>query len=138
MSYIRLKEATEILGVSDSSIPTGAKYKPFYKKKTKGTNESYFDIDGYRKRQSLEEELLAKTKLFVEYLVHIEETQYTFIAEKAQAKSQAISNHQFSLKKALNMLRWFRDYRPSSIKGFDDYYGWSHKMKRKPMRSKDI
>jgi len=123
VSYVRIKEASEILGVSDSAIVASAKYKPFHIK-TDNKRESYFDIQGYRHRQDIENQLLEKTKLFIEYLVHEEGIGYSYMAKKSKIPVQALSNHAFSVKKAFGLMKWFKFNRPYLIDRFDNYYGW--------------
>lgn len=127
--YMRVKEASEALGVTDGTIVTSAKYKPFYIKAKEGKREAWFDLMGYRKRQEMEESLLRTAQLFIEYLVHEENITYSYMASKCNIKVQALANHQFSVKRAYRLVRWFAVNRPYLIKRFDEYYGWDHKMR---------
>lgn len=122
--YIRLKTAAEILGVDSSTLVTSNKHKPFHIKSKEGKNESYFDLNGFLRREALEEELKAKSSLFVEYMRHIENITYTQIAKVAKTSIQAIASHNYSLKKAIEMVSWYRDNKPEYIDRFDKYYGW--------------
>lgn len=124
MAYIRLHEAAEILGIAPESLCTAVRYKPFYRGRTKGVNEAYFDLTGYQKFEEIEYSLLEKTKLFLEYLVHEEGYTYTSIAQKTKVHVQALHQHKFSASKARIIAKWFAKYRPFSLSRFDEFYEW--------------
>lgn len=127
MAYIRLNEASEMLGIDTASLCVAQKYKPFYKSRKDNMGGAFFDVSAYLNFEETQFSILEKTKLFVEYLVHEEKYTYSFIATKGQLQVQALHHHSFSVKKAINIAKWFAHYRPFTIQRFDEYYGWPHK-----------
>ena len=126
---IPLNEAISRLGLkSTSAIITSRKYNRFYHKSDKGRRNATFDLDEYLKHEALEEELLEKSKLFVEYLVHIEDRSYTWMAKFSGSSIQTMSQHNFSFDRARQLIKGIALSEPELIKRFDEYYGWRHKL----------
>ena len=95
--------ACKTLGVSNSAICISDKYKPFYKKSDKDRRNAEFDIAGYIKKEDLKTELIEKTKLFTEYLFHIEGISYTKMSRIAKVSFQTLHSCNFGYRAALQI-----------------------------------
>lgn len=86
--------------------------------------QKMFDVLGYRKYETLREELLEKTKLFTEYMVHEEGERYTGIAKKVGITHQSLWKVNYGLGTALKILKYYKANEIEALKRFDSYYGW--------------
>lgn len=133
---LRLQQAADKLDVTISALCTSDKYQPF-RHTTDNRRVSFFDVEGYLKKEADLKELLEKTRLFVEYLVHEEELTYSFISKATGIYIQSISAHSFAADKALTLLQWFRDYRPWYLTRFDSFYNWKHIVTPRQIKFKE-
>lgn len=136
-NLVRIKEASERLGISIVSLhgKKGTKYTPF-RHKIDGSKTVMFDIAGFEYRESLKEQLTEKTKLFIEYLYHIEKLNYAEQARVAKIDHQALYALNFGYKFAIKFMRMFALLKPLSIVRFDEYYGWeTAAIKRRKLQS---
>lgn len=121
---ITIKQAAEHLGLKNASslsVKDSIYRKYLY---GIGTRNIRFDIVSYENDIGREEELIERTKQFIEYLVHIENEPYIRIAKNTGLRHQSLWTHSFGYKNAVKILNWYKNYRPYSIQRFDYYYGW--------------
>ena len=125
-NYIPIREAAEVLDLSEASLyGANPKYRKYFRPAQPDTRyDSMFDVDGYRREQDLKEELLEKTKLLVEYLYHIEDMSYAYLARKIGVTVQSINSMGYGYNAALKICRFIKDYRKFHWKRFHEYYGW--------------
>ena len=124
MAHITVREACNRIGVTDSVIYTSKKYRPYLHKTGTRSIENRFDIEGYLRQRDIEEELVEKTKLFVEYLIHIEHIKVKEIAQMAGCSENLIYAHQFGYDIALRIVTAFDRDRRGLVDRFDGYYGF--------------
>jgi hypothetical protein len=130
VSHVPLKEACEVLEITEGAICASKKYKPFYHKSDPKKRKASFDLKGYRHREDIETQLTEKAKLFVEYLLHIENMTAKQIEIVAKVPNQCIYTHQFSTGMALRLVKAFAIHRPFHLKRFDEFYTWEHKARQ--------
>ena len=118
--------ACETLGVSSSAICISKKYKPFYRKSPSDKRAAYFDLGGFLKLEDLQKELLEKSKLLVEYLIHIEGMTVTLISKLSGVAFQSIHTHNFGINGAIKIAKAIRDFRPFFFQRFHLYYGYPY------------
>ena len=120
--YVTLKEASVVLGIVESALVISAKYKPFYVKSDKGKYNSKFNLDGYLTRTENELLLTERTKLFTEYLYHIEGITYTTMGKQVGKSSAIIHNCGYGFEVALALCRAYKE--SYEWIRFHKYYGW--------------
>lgn len=125
--YIPIKQACEYLGITDGAIVTSKKYKRFYRKSDAGKYNASFDLKNFVKYQDMQEEFTEKTKLFTEYLFHIEEMSYTKIASLGKTHIQNVSGLTYGYETAKRIFKACNEFYPFHTKRFHLYYGFSMK-----------
>lgn len=133
---ISVKEASVLLGLKDDSALHQPKYKRFFLDKVDGNR--MFDFEACKKRLELEERILEMTKLFVEYVYHIEEVKYADMSKVLDVSIQALSQHSFGHKLATKMLINAKLYKPYWLSRFDEYYNFKHNNEASSHRLKLI
>lgn len=124
---IRLEEAVKTLGVSQGTLH-GKKYDDFRLPSENG--KAYFDIGAYTAYADLQEELVEKVKLFIEYLYHIEGMSYQKMARLSGVNVNSLHSHIFSYQRALRIAVGIREFYPLHLKRFDEYYSWRTTCKK--------
>jgi len=124
MSLVTIKQASELIGVSVVSLhgKKNTKYSRF-RHNTPG-KIIMFDIDGYRKQEDLRISLTEKCKLMVEYMVHIENFTYSWIAKSAKVNVQSVASTDYAYPLAIKIVRAIAKLRPFTLIRFDEYYRW--------------
>ncbi len=136
MSSITLSDFARILGKTPSSVQ-GNNGKAWHKYITKGegkerpfvTKES---LNQYYKDKELDEELIAKCGLFIEYLNKELDIKYQdigkFVSKYSSYAEGTISVScgylRLSVKMDLAILASYKKYDSEKIRLFDEYYGW--------------
>ena len=122
MGAVSLQEAAELLGTQTCNLVTSPKYKPFHIKSEEGRRNARFDLQGFYRDQDKKIETIEKTKLFIEYLRHIEDMQYKEMSEISGVSLSLINRLNIGYDHAVKIITSIgREY----INRFDIFYGWS-------------
>lgn len=120
---IPLKEAAEAMGVNINVLhgrSAPAQIRKYIH--NKGTNNQLFDINGYKREKDEELEIIEKTTLFIEYLFHIEEIDYSKMHKITKVKKNYITTLNFSFRTSLRFLKRICEHDDTLIQKFCDFY----------------
>ena len=95
-----------------------------------------FDIGKYKHDKIIEEELVEKSKLLIEYLYHIERVSYHAISKISNVGVTNIHSLRYGFTVAQKIVNAFAIYRPFHLKRFDEYYGWEHTRRHRRINLK--
>lgn len=134
---LTIREAAEQLGVIPECFSLSRKYQPFIHR-TEGKRDGRFDMEGYMKVQDDMYELIQKTQLFIQYLVHEESMAYTKIASMVGIRHQSVQQNDFGIGIAIKIARYFNDYRPFYVRRFNEYYGFKQVTYNRPIWKRKV
>lgn len=131
VGLIPLREAAEMLGINinvmhGKSAPEQIR-KYIY---NKGTNNQLFDVNSYRQEKDEENEIIAKTTLFVEYLYYEEQITYIEMRRITKVKKSYIIDLNFSFKTSLRFIGRMCEHNEELLIKFISYYEFDSKFKR--------
>jgi len=119
------EEASSFLGITYHSLYLAKKYQPFLYRF--GKRHTIFDIDKYRKFESLQSDIKEETVLLLEYLRNIDKFSYEDMSKVCKFNSVSLYQGKFSPGSAVNIaLRLYVAY-PTSCYLFERYYDGSIK-----------
>lgn len=133
---VRLKDASEKLGISISALCLSKKYKPFIEK-TNSKRVTFFDMEKYFVYETKFKRAFNVATLFIEYLRFIEKLTLGEIGGGI-LHFQAVATHNFSADRAYIFLEWWRDNHPEYVVKYDAYYENSIRMFADVLLSKEL
>ena len=118
-----IEEAAEILGLKPCTLVQKYMAK-YHQKASTGRRNAKFNVDQYLKDKELEDELVSKTGLFVEYLRHIEDITYTEMSNKTGICLNSINQLRFGMDSAMKFCQYYREKETNLWDNFHTYYNW--------------
>lgn len=128
---IPLREAAEAIGININVMHGRSAPKQIQKFiHNKGTANQLFDINGYKREKDEEQEVIAKTTLFVEYLYHMEDMDYILMQKITKVKKDYILSLNFSFRTSIRFIKRICEHDDSLISNFGDFYNFGHRFEK--------
>jgi hypothetical protein len=105
-------DAMARIGVTSGTFYTAKKFKPYL------SGNGMFDYERYIADKMSAENIIAKTTLFIEYLVHEKNISYAEISRRSGVSDRNIAAHKINKRNGIRIIRAMREY----ANDFDEYY----------------